>query len=225
MKSSEKIKQFIKNMEKLSLVPYLDPVGIWTVGWGHALAAKPVYKSITLIQANLYFEQDISKAEEAFRRCVKVPVTQGLFDASISLIFNMGEKAFAQSSICKYINERNPLEAVSYFSRYCHGGNVVLKGLLKRRAEEILIFLNEDEEINMFDALKTIGDATKVIGYLQEIEKLDADKDGVSDVQEFKNLGQKLLADLVVIKGDIAAIMALEGKVVEYLSAQNKPAS
>lgn len=87
------------------LDPYLDPVGIWTIGYGRALrgrdgqflrgragqaAAKALYpKGISLQEAEALLTEDASKTARALV-AANVAGSQKQFDAFVSLAFNIG---------------------------------------------------------------------------------------------------------------------------------------
>lgn len=76
MKSSEKLRNFIKDYEDLELKSYQDEAGVWTIGYGHT--GKDVFKGqeITLKQAETILTNDIAKFENAVNQNVQVPLSQ-----------------------------------------------------------------------------------------------------------------------------------------------------
>jgi GH24 family phage-related lysozyme (muramidase) len=90
---------------------YRDTKGIWTVGVGHTAAAGapiPVPgMTITDAQVDAILAGDLPHYENLVSRAVHVPLTQGQFDALVSIAFNV-EAAFSQkSSIVKRLNAGN----------------------------------------------------------------------------------------------------------------------
>lgn len=141
MQISEKGIELITRFEGFSATPYICPAGKMTVGYGHVIDnKKQLSYPISEKQAKLILLQDVNIAERAVRRLVRVPLTQGQFDALISLIFNIGVQAFEKSTLLKLLNS-NEIDAVANeFSRWTYSKGQKLEGLVARRAAETLLF-------------------------------------------------------------------------------------
>lgn len=77
--------------------PYLDSVGVWTVGIGHTAAAGgidpaklPRGEALPIERVIAIFAADIAKFEKRVNDAVKVPLAQHEFDALVSFDFNTG---------------------------------------------------------------------------------------------------------------------------------------
>ena len=139
---SEKGVDLIKGFEGLRLNAYRDPVGVWTIGYGHTGAdVKPGMK-ITQARAEALLRHDTGWAQDAVRRSVKVPLTQGQFDALTSFTYNLGAGALASSTLVKKLNTGDYAGAQKEFGRWVHAGGEVLLGLVRRRAAEAKLFGN-----------------------------------------------------------------------------------
>lgn len=131
----------IKKWEALKLEAYLPtPNDVWTIGWGHT---KGVHKGmkITRDQAQAYFDSDIKWASDAVDELVKVPLTVNQRDALISFVFNIGRTAFSRSTMLRKLNAGDYEGAAAEFPRWNKQKGVVLRGLTRRRAEEMKYFM------------------------------------------------------------------------------------
>ena len=139
MKLSDKGLELICDSEGCELSAYQDSVGIPTIGFGHT---RGVNMGLTCIpqQAQAWLQEDIRPAELAVMRLVDISLQQGQFDALVSFVFNLGETAFATSTLLKKINGNDLKGAAEEFGRWVHAGNQILPGLVTRRAKERALF-------------------------------------------------------------------------------------
>jgi hypothetical protein len=93
-------------------------------------------------KAQEFFEQDTNWVEAAIAKLVKVPLNQNQYDALASLIFNIGEGAFSKSTLLRKLNAKDYEGAANEFVRWNKQAGKVLNGLVKRRAEEMAVFLS-----------------------------------------------------------------------------------
>ena len=121
--------------EGMRKVAYVDPVGIVTVCAGHTATAK-LGQVKTAAECEALLKQDVKHAENAVKRLVTVPLTQGQFDALTSFVFNVGETAFAKSTMLRKVNADDCWGAGKEFSRWTKAGGRELPGLVTRRASE-----------------------------------------------------------------------------------------
>ena len=125
----------IKKYESLRLKSYLCPAGKWTIGYGHTRTAQPGIV-ITEAEADRLLLSDIAVAEA----CVngqKLMLSQGMFDALVSLVFNIGCKRFRTSTLLLKIKGHSPISEVEKeFKEFRLAGGKVSNGLIRRRAEE-----------------------------------------------------------------------------------------
>lgn len=135
MKISEAGLSQIMFSEGDRLVAYQDGGGVWTIGYGHTAGVKRGMK-ITEAQAQAYLKKDIGWAENAINTGVKVPLTQGQFDALVSFVFNLGISAFGNSTLLRKLNAGDYSGAASEFLRWNHDNGKVVAGLTSRRKRE-----------------------------------------------------------------------------------------
>lgn len=129
----------IKSFEGCVLKAYQDPVGIWTIGYGHT---HDVHSGMTITakQADAYLRCDVADAEQAVNSSVTVPLTQNMFDALVSFTFNVGIGAFKKSTLLRKLNQNKLCDAVKEFDRWVYAGGKKLPGLARRRASEKKMF-------------------------------------------------------------------------------------
>lgn len=140
MNISQKGIDLIKSFEGLELHSYQDSANVWTIGYGHTRNVQKG-ESITIEQANEFLNQDLSLFVDEVNKLVKHPINQNQFDALVSFAYNLGTGCLSESSLLKYVNEGNFKLAASQFGKYDHAGGEVIEGLVKRRAEEMHLFL------------------------------------------------------------------------------------
>lgn len=161
--------QLIKKWEALELKAYLPtPNDVWTIGWGHTATAVPGMV-ITQSKAQQLFRQDVAWVERVVNTSVKVELTQEQFDAVCSLVFNIGGPNFRTSTLLRKLNAKNYEGAALEFHKWKYQKGKVLRGLVRRRAEEAEYFLNPSDvavsSVSIDDpgALKPLSDSKEMI--------------------------------------------------------------
>lgn len=142
--------RFIQGWENCSLTPYLDAVGRWTNGRGHLLREGEPRYPWTQEVADARFHEDLAKTASCVEDSLMVPVTQQEFDALCALTYNIGESAFANSTLCKRINTMMRVAVPAEWRKWNKGrkdGRLVeMAGLVKRREGELLIWRSGNYE-------------------------------------------------------------------------------
>lgn len=128
----------IKKYEGCRLTAYKCPAGVWTIGWGSTTYkdGKPVKQGDKITQA---VADDL--LDWYVKTKIKVPsgLTKNQTEALQSLIYNIGQGAFDRSSLKKAIIAQDWKMVYKNWD-WVTGGGKFLKGLAKRRAEELLMF-------------------------------------------------------------------------------------
>lgn len=145
MSMSEHGLDLTEEFEGLRLTAYPDPAtggDPWTIGYGHTGA--DVYPGLTITQeeAEAFLRADIKDAEDAVKRLVRVPLSQGQFDALTDFVFNCGAGNLAKSTMLRLVNDGKFEMASGEFIRWNRGAGKVLSGLTKRRLAEAELFTN-----------------------------------------------------------------------------------
>ena len=152
MQISDKGLQNIIAYEGLELNAYKCPAGVWTIGVGHtgSVDGVPIGKGMIIseIQAMALLRQDIRNIEQYLNRQSFAKIlTQGMFDALVSFIFNVGTGAFQTSTMRrKLCLNAAPEEIAREFGKWVYGSvggkKERLTGLVRRRECEARMFLS-----------------------------------------------------------------------------------
>jgi GH24 family phage-related lysozyme (muramidase)/peptidoglycan hydrolase-like protein with peptidoglycan-binding domain len=154
---SENGKKLVRDAEGFFSKPYNDPAGHATIGYGHLLhrgnvtaADRAQWGTLSEPQARTLLDKDINEVAAQVKSLVKVPVTQGQFDALVSFGFNLGtgKGGLGDSTLLSKLNKGDYAGAQKEFGRWVHAtdnsGNVItLPGLVTRRANEAALFGNQ----------------------------------------------------------------------------------
>ncbi len=140
MKTSERGIALIKQFEGCKLKAYKCAAGVWTIGVGHTLNVKDG-DTITQKRADNLLAIDLAATEITVERNVKPKINQEMFDALVSLAFNIGVGHFVSSTVLRECNSCDYVAAADGFTLWNKGGGKILPGLVKRRAAERQLFL------------------------------------------------------------------------------------
>ncbi|HDU5651462.1 TPA: lysozyme [Klebsiella aerogenes] len=149
MQTSDEGIALIKDFEGCRLTAYPDPGtggAPWTIGYGWTLPVdgKPVRPGMTIDQATAdrLLKTGLVSYENDVLKIVKVKLTQGQFDALVSLAYNIGSRALSTSTLLKKLNDGDIKGAADEFLRWNKAGGKVLNGLTRRREAERALFLS-----------------------------------------------------------------------------------
>ncbi len=141
------------NLKQIGLQPKMDPVGIWTEGYGRAMRDKDgnfikgkenkklAYANITIHneeQAEKALTEDIQVFETIVIRKATRILKQNEFDALVVHTYNTG----GSKTLLEMVNSNNPLLLEWWTTHYITGqGNPKpLNGLIARRKAEAKIY-------------------------------------------------------------------------------------
>lgn len=149
---SGKALAIIKSFEGEKLTAYQDEAGIWTIGWGstyHHDLKRRVQKGdiIDKETALKWLRLDAAKYAAVVKKLVKVPINQNQADSLTSFSYNIGEGAFAASTLLRKLNsgaskQEVALEFPKWNKVTKNGEKVVSNGLVRRRKMESDLFLS-----------------------------------------------------------------------------------
>lgn len=126
--------------------PYLDSAGVLTIGWGHTNHHLPRFdgKSIwSQEECDAALAGDMGTFERWVSSHAKVPLKQHEFDALVSWSFNTGGPATA--TLWKKLNAGNKAAVPAELAKWNRAGGKVLRGLVRRREAEGLMFKGQIE--------------------------------------------------------------------------------
>ena len=141
MKTSPAGIALIKHFEGCRLTAYLDGAGIASIGYGHTAGVR-MGDAITQEQADKYLADELAMFEHGIAELVKVPVTQGQWDALVSLTYNIGSGNLARSTLLKKLNTGDMDGCRREFPKWDMSAGVHVPGLLTRRMAEATMFAN-----------------------------------------------------------------------------------
>lgn len=126
----------LANFEGFRSEAYIPvPGDVPTIGFGSTSGVE-LGDRITVPEALNRLQKDVRDAENAVRKCVRVPLMPFEFDAYTSLAFNIGEQAFCDSTLVSKLNSGDYEGACEQIKRWTYSGGEKLAGLVNRRAEE-----------------------------------------------------------------------------------------
>jgi lysozyme len=137
MKFSAAGMELLKSSEGFRNRVYRDVAGLPTIGYGHRLLhADSFPNGIDEPQAANLLVCDVRDAEQAVQRLVKVPLTQGQFDALVDFTFNLGAGRLATSTLLKSLNAGCYDAAAEQLLCWDHAGGQEIAALKARRQAE-----------------------------------------------------------------------------------------
>lgn len=140
----------IKEFEQWRASPYNDAASFCTIGYGHLIVKKTcenASEELKKIEIPLevskglsILDEDTKLARTAVQTHVKVQLTDEQFGALTSFVFNVGSRAFANSTLLKYVNNEEFEGVPNQLKRWVIAGGQVSNGLIARRACEAALF-------------------------------------------------------------------------------------
>ena len=124
----------VAGYEGLRHRPYMDAVDVPTVCYGHTRNVEQRWYSREECNALLY--ADLLVAGQGVTRHIRVPLSQPTYDAFASFVYNVGEGAFARSTLVRKANSGDLAGACRELLRWVYAGNKKLPGLEARRKSE-----------------------------------------------------------------------------------------
>ena len=144
----------IRAFEGCRLTSYPDPItrgAPYTCGWGACGPEIGPGVVWTQDRADARLAGDVAQREIAASNALTAPVTQGQFDALVSIIFNVGAgsadrdgiirlKSGRPSTLLRLLNAGDFEGAADQFLAWVSPGSDVVRGLTRRRTVEQAVF-------------------------------------------------------------------------------------
>ena len=111
------------------------PGDVPTIGFGTTSGVKPG-DTMAPVEAVSKALRDVQKFEGALKECVKVPLSQNEYDAFVSFAYNIGPKAFCNSTLVAKLNKEDYEGACNEMSRWVYVKGRKVHGLVNRREKE-----------------------------------------------------------------------------------------
>jgi lysozyme len=134
---------FVAAWEGFSPTAYQCSARVWTIGYGTTHGVKRG-DTITRAEALDRLVAHLEGDARAVDRAVVAPLEPHERDALISLSYNIGRAAFANSTLLRVLNGGDKAAAAAQIARWNRAGGKVVLGLVKRRAAEQRLFLFAD---------------------------------------------------------------------------------
>lgn len=143
----------LKQFEGFRAAPYLDSVGVPTIGYGTIQypggeAVKMSDPAILERQAIQFLDYQLGLKSKVIAPMLQKPASLHQAAAMLSLTYNIGTGAFGSSSVLRKFNAGDSAGAADAFLMWdkgtVDGKLVVIQGLLNRRQAERTVFLTAD---------------------------------------------------------------------------------
>lgn len=125
----------VGGFEGVRLAAYRDPVGIPTICFGSTQGVQMGQRK-SMQECNALLASELAHYAAAVERCVNVPMTEARWAAMISFTYNVGEGAFARSTLLRKLNAGDTRGACDELLRWDKAMGIRLPGLTARRQEE-----------------------------------------------------------------------------------------
>jgi len=139
MKTSQEGIDLIKHFEGCELESYRCSANVLTIGYG---TTKNVVEGMKISQnqAEELLMKDLEEFEEYVEDLIDVKLDQHQFDALVAWTYNLGPTNLKTSTLRKVLNKGAYDDVPEQMKRWNKAGGQVLKGLVRRRAAEALLF-------------------------------------------------------------------------------------
>lgn len=134
----------IKKWEGCKLTAYKCPAGKWTIGYGNTTYedGSSVKEGDKITQARAEQMLTAYLEKEVYWPLEGIGLSDNQISAVSSLIYNVGWDSFSRSKCWKAMKEKDWGEVYNNWD-WIKANGKVMKGLIKRRAEELALFMKD----------------------------------------------------------------------------------
>jgi lysozyme len=122
------------------IMPGDTVIGTLTIGWGHTGDDVKPGLLWTQAQADAALAYDLHAVEAFVNDHIAHDLTPDQFSALVCFTYNVGDQAFADSTLLRLLNQGDVAGAAAQFGRWVKAGGAVVAGLVRRRAAEASLF-------------------------------------------------------------------------------------
>ena len=131
--------------------PYADPVGVWTIGYGHTTGVVKLLKSRTPawgeMKARRVLKRQLNDEYAPYVARLGLPLNQNRFDALVSFVYNLGPGSIGRDTgIGRELRARHWRKAADEMLKWNKAGGRELDGLIVRRGAERKLFLTNPKK-------------------------------------------------------------------------------
>jgi GH24 family phage-related lysozyme (muramidase) len=174
------VAQFTAKLEghaKQSYDLYKDIAGNLTVGFGHLVKKGENFsRGLTYQGASALLAKDMQSAFSAVSWLVHAKVTENQMKALTDFAFNVGTKAFANSTLLKDVNKGDMAGAAEQFGHWnkvlVNGHYMASQGLANRRAAEKQLFQTPSKSVILHQQTDIHVDGRDAISTGREVARL-----------------------------------------------------
>jgi lysozyme len=135
----------IESFEGFSRLPYRDPVGVATIGFGSTKGVTMNTKPMTRPQAERRMMREIDASYGAAINALGLPLNQNQFDALVSFVYNVGPGGVGSNTgVGKALRAHDWQSAANHLLEWDKAGGRALSGLTRRRLAERALFLKTE---------------------------------------------------------------------------------
>lgn len=136
----------VKLSEGIHTVAYPDPGtngAPWTICYGHTGPEVVPGFRVSMDQCEVYLREDLMIAEKIVQKAITKPIKQGEYDAQVSFVYNVGGKAYRESTLLRKFNAGDRVGSCNEYPRWIYANKRVLEGLRTRRYKEQAMCLTQ----------------------------------------------------------------------------------
>jgi lysozyme len=123
--------------------PYRDVAGVWTIGYGETKGIGPDTRPWSQQKAWRKLRRRLNRDYAPPVRALGLPLTQPMFDALVSFVYNLGPGAIAPGTgVGRALRARRWQDAADEMLKWDKADGRVWPGLSARRRKERALFLS-----------------------------------------------------------------------------------